>query len=75
MQPLIEQYLASDEEQRLMLFLDHRDLRRQFIEIDMAALKATSGQKPATESLPRRCESTMFYDACLGWFKRCWTAR
>lgn len=75
MQTLIEQYLASNEEQRLILFLIHGDFRRQFIEIEMTALKAKSGHKSAAEATPHRSGTTAFRDTCLGWFRRCWMAR
>lgn len=75
MQTPIEQYLASNEEQRLTLFLIHRNFRRQFIEIEMAALKARAGQQPAAEAAPHRSGTPVFRDTCLGWVRRCWMAR
>lgn len=34
---LLESYTAADEDQRLSMFLVHRDMRRHFIKIDMRA--------------------------------------
>jgi len=36
---IIHQYREADEEQRLYLFLAHRDLRREFIRVEMEARK------------------------------------
>lgn len=76
-QAIIEQYLSADEEKRLAMFLRYRDCRRQFVEIDMAALKAVKTQQNAVRPAPRRRSSRHmeFRSACLGWLKRCWTAR
>jgi hypothetical protein len=75
-QAIIEQYLAADEEERLAMFLSHRDCRRQFVKIDMAALKAVKAQQTAVQAAPRKRRRHLeFQSACLGWLKRCWTAR
>ncbi len=75
-QAIIEQYLAADEEERLSMFLSHRAYRRQFVKIDMAALKAVKAQQTAVQAAPRKRRRRLeFHDICLGWLKRCWTAR
>jgi hypothetical protein len=75
-QEIIEQYLASDEEERHSMFLSHRDSRRQFVKIDMATLKAVRAQKTAAQAAPRKRSLHMeLHSACLGWLKRCWTTR
>lgn len=75
-QAIIEQYLAADEEQRLSMFLSHRAYRDQFVKIDMAALKAVKAQQTAVRAAPRkRSRHFEFHNTCLGWLKRCWTAR
>lgn len=75
-QAIIEQYLTADEEERLAMFLSYRDCRRQFIKIDMEALKAARAQKSATQAaLQRRSRHMEIHNICLGWLKRCWTAR
>lgn len=75
-QAIIEQYLAADEEERLAMFLIHRDCRRQFVKIDMAALKAVKAQQAAVQASPQKRSRHMeFHNACLGWLKRCWATR
>lgn len=75
-QAIIEQYLAADEEQRLAMFLSHRDYRRQFVKIDMEGLKAGRAQENAAQAVPRpRSRHMELHNACLGWLKRCWSAR
>lgn len=37
-QTILDAYKAADEERRLSMFLTYRDLRDQFLEVDMAAL-------------------------------------
>lgn len=75
-QAIIEQYLSADEEERLAMFLSYRDCRRQFVEIDMAALKAVRAQQPVVRAAPRKWSRRLqFHNVCLGWLKRCWTAR
>lgn len=72
---LLETYAAADEEQRLSLFLSHRDLRQQFTRIDMAAVnnvrKAPSKQK---QVLMGRRRSISMAVCCWGWLThRCST--
>ena len=75
-QAIIEQYLSADEEERLAMFLSHRGCRRQFIKIDMAALKAGREQQTAVQAARRKRRRHLeFQNACLGWLKRCWTDR
>jgi hypothetical protein len=75
-QTIIEQYLAAGEEERLLMFLRHRECRRQFVKIDMAALKAVRAKKAATQAaLQRRSRHMEVHNVFLGWLKRCCTVR
>jgi hypothetical protein len=75
-QAIIQQYIAADEEERLTMFLSYRDCRRQFIKIDMEALKVAKAQKTAAQAAPQRRSRHMnFHNVCLGWLKRCWATR
>ncbi len=72
---IIEQYLAADDEQRLAMFLSHRDYRRQFVKIDMTGLKAGRVQTAARQEAPHRSRHAHLHNACWGWLKRCWSVR
>jgi hypothetical protein len=73
---VIQQHLTADEEERLAMFLNHRKCRRQFIKIEMAALKAAKAQNRVAQPAPGYLNRHMnFHNACLGWLKRCWTTR
>jgi hypothetical protein len=75
-QTIIEQYLAADEEERLAMFLSHRECRRQFVTLEMTPLKAAKAQKSdAQVALRKRSRYMEFHDICLGWLKRCGSAR
>ncbi len=75
-QAIIEQYLSADEEERLAMYLSYRDCRRQFVKLDMAALKAVREQQTAAQAAQRkRSRHSEFQNTCLGWLKRCWTVR
>jgi hypothetical protein len=75
-QAIIEQYLAAGEEERLAMFLRHRDCRRQFVKIDMVALKAVRTKKTAAQAaLQRRSRHMEVHNVFLGWLKRCCTVR
>ena len=73
---IIDQYLAADEEQKLSMFLTHRELRDHFVKIDMAAARLghskTAGQR---QTKPNRCGAMGIHDVCLGWLRRRWAAR
>lgn len=75
-QAIIEKYILADEEERLAMFLSYRDCRRQFVKIDMAALKTVKAQQTAVQASPQKRSRHMeFHNTCLGWLKRCLTAR
>jgi hypothetical protein len=73
---IIEQYLAADEELKLSMFLTHRELRRHFVKIDMAAARLNHSKTAARQATkPSRRGAMGFHDLCLGWLKRYCTAR
>ncbi|MBT8341935.1 MAG: hypothetical protein HKP58_20685, partial [Desulfatitalea sp.] len=51
---IIDQYQSADDEQRLGLYLIHRELRDAFIEIDLAGPTAALAHKPAGTDKCRR---------------------
>ena len=64
---ILVQYAAAKEEERLGLYLMHRDLRQAFLQIDLAeASKAASDKK---RTAVHQCFDTL-HKCCLGWFSR-----
>ena len=51
---IIEEYRKSDFEKRLYLFLEHRSLRNEFVDIDMEELQTGSAAKPLWVAKPKR---------------------
>lgn len=65
---LLERYSDADEEQRIFMFLSHRDLRRQFTEIDMAESTRSAQRKNVFGD---RRRTNRFAGCCRGWLKHC----
>ena len=65
-QTILEQYAAADEDQRLGLYLIHRDLRQDFMEIDLAEAAKITRRKAQTSA--KSCLGN-FQKYCLGWLK------
>ena len=71
-QNILETYAAADEEQRLSMYLTHRDLRRLFHKIEMtdwAQTQTASVQQPKSSGNGHR--SGFFAGAWLGWLRYC----
>jgi hypothetical protein len=54
--PIVEEYLHADSEKRLYLFLSHRSLRDEFLEIDRNETSAGFSEKPVKNKC-RMCGS------------------
>ena len=68
---IIEQYLSADDELKLSMFLNHRELRHRFVKIDMAAARFGHSKTAAQQETKSSRRRTMrFHDLCLGWLKR-----
>lgn len=73
---ILDTYKAADEEQRLSMFLTYRDLRDQFMEMDMAELvhlgpaRSKQSQGATQPKRPR-----WFSGGCWGWLKHCLSIR
>lgn len=49
----LELYIEADEDQRLGLFLFHRDLREEFAKIELAEVEAVADEKASNSSRSR----------------------
>ncbi len=66
---VIKAYSRADEEQRLYLFLSHRDYRPEFMEIDLTAQGCTQVEVERPKASQRRGRSLQRAAACCwGWF-------
>lgn len=75
-QTILDAYKAADEERRLSMFLTYRDLRDQFLEIDMAALvHLESAQSRQSPGAIRSKGPRWFSGCCWGWLKHCRSIR
>jgi len=73
---LIADYAAADEERRLSMYLTHRDLRRHFTAIDMAAAKQAGLERSEkTHAATAKHGSICIFGACWGWLKYCRSLR
>ncbi len=43
-QPILEQYSNGDDAHRIFMFLEHRDLRREFTRIEMGLSRSSKRQ-------------------------------
>lgn len=66
---VLEAYARADEEQRLFLFLSHRDYRQEFMEMDLSAdgLVQAAAEK-STASQPRGASFRRAAACCWSWF-------
>jgi hypothetical protein len=68
---LIEQYLSADDELKLSMFLNHRELRRHFVNIDMATARIGRSKTAAQQETESSRPPLMgFHGLCPGWLKR-----
>lgn len=75
-QEIIANYKSADEELRLSMFLTYRDLRPQFMEIDMAGLKSqVNAVSQHTGDLDGNSRPSRLALNCWGWLKQCWSLR
>ena len=59
---LLDDYRRADFSKRLHLYLQYRELRHEFIEIDRNELPpATLGNKPEYKRLPRFCNRAFLW--------------
>ncbi len=66
---VLESYTHADEEQRLYLFLSHREYRQEFMEIDLAAGAVAQAEVERAKVPQRRGASLRRAAACCwGWF-------
>ncbi len=65
-QSIIDQYIVAEEDQRLGLYLIHRDLREDFMQIDLAEAGETARQETRTSG--NYCLGKV-HQYCLGWLK------
>ena len=69
---ILADYAASDDEQRLYMFLKHRDLRRNFTQIDMdKAIQPPKMISKQVRAAERRRRFFGFATCCWGWFRHC----
>lgn len=69
---ILKTYAASDEDQRLSMYLTYRDLRRQFHQIDMAPSKRPQ-QVPIKHPsfLGQWIQRPGLASFCCGWLRFC----
>ncbi len=73
---ILEAYGRADEEQRLYLFLSHRDHRQAFMEIDTADARPAVAQAKSPGAVSGRDTSFRRAAACCwGWLKYCRSGR
>lgn len=73
---IIADYTTADEEQRLSMFLIHRDLRQQFTEIDMVDMQTRrAAVSRRSKGSGRDLRPYGVTRNCWGWLKHCWSAR
>lgn len=73
---IIADYTSANEELRLSMFLNHRDLRKQFTEIDMVEMMTRKKAVPKrVNGLERAQRHQSLTRNCLGWLKHCWSTR
>ncbi len=66
---VLEAYARADEEQRVYLFLSHRDHRQAFMEMDAAGRSFGRAEADSTKVTLRRGASLRRAAACCwGWF-------
>ena len=66
---VLEAYAGADEEQRLYLFLSHRECRQEFMEIDLGAGPGAQAESEKPKASQRRGASLRRAAACCwGWF-------
>lgn len=73
---ILDAYKAADEERRLSMFLTYRDLRDQFMEMDMAALvHLASARSKQSVGATQSKRPRWFSGCCWGWLKNCLSIR
>jgi len=66
---VLNAYASADEEERLYLFLSHRDCRQAFMEIDAAGVGDGKAKDSSSKSVFTRGTSLRRAAACCwGWF-------
>lgn len=73
---VLEAYTQADEEQRLYMFLSHRDLRQEFFAIDAGGMNCGKAETGPSKTPAQRDSSLQrAASCCWGLLKCCRTVR